>query len=679
MSDASRLLPYLTAAFLLLDLGLSLNARIGYSTPTERWQPAPERYADLTWPPGADLAEDIPLGERVYARHCAVCHGPDGRGNGPAAPSMIPRPRDFTLGQFKYKSTPPGQPPSDLDLIAVVSKGLPASAMPYWEDVLSKREILSVVEFIKTLSPVFRDAAAEPVPIAERPAFSEESAEAGRRLYASQGCEACHGMDARGGLKQRDAKGDPVISRDLTAPWTFRGGSEPEQIWLRLTTGLAPGPMPSFAAPLTGKQRWHLVHFLLTIQRVPPWMPGGKLAGPGQHADPVRRGEYLVHAEMCGLCHTQINRTGIYRGDDRYLAGGMRVGAYPYGVFVSRNLTPDAQTGLGRLSAEQIARAIRTGRRPGRLLNLLGMPWMFLHGLTDADAVAIGSYLKTLPAVANPIPPPLHYGIVETTVVKLYQTLTHGGVRALSYADGNYGGARSRFFPPHRIQQVLFFLEVTALIALCVLVLRAGYQKAKSRGRPHRAMRTFKKALGTAAALGVLWLWYHYPALSLIPPEEIAKSTVGAVPAVNADSRDTPELKAMAERGKYVYTVASCAFCHGPRGSGGSKVSWDVFGTLFVPNITQDVETGIGAWSDAEIQRAVRSGVSRSGRPLHWQGMIWDHAGNWDEEDIRSLIVYLKTLPAVKKTIPAPHPPSEADCAVYTFILDANAEPGCDY
>jgi hypothetical protein len=30
----------------------------------------------------------------------------------------------------------------------------------------------------------------------------------------------------------------------------------------------------------------------------------------------VKRGEYLVHAEMCGLCHTQINRTGIYRGDD---------------------------------------------------------------------------------------------------------------------------------------------------------------------------------------------------------------------------------------------------------------------------------------------------------------------------------------------------------------------------
>jgi len=48
--------------------------------------------------------------------------------------------------------------------------------------------------------------------------------------------------------------------------------------------------------------------------RLPLWRRGnrgGELDGPGQRADLLRRGEYLVHAEMCGLCHTQINRTGI--------------------------------------------------------------------------------------------------------------------------------------------------------------------------------------------------------------------------------------------------------------------------------------------------------------------------------------------------------------------------------
>src|SRR5258706_15412795 len=104
---------------LALDAGRSYYARVAYARPTEAWQPDPAVYADLIWPPGANVASDRPLGERVYARRCAVCHGPDGRGNGPAAPSLIPRPRDFKLGLFKYKSTPRGEPPADDDLTRV--------------------------------------------------------------------------------------------------------------------------------------------------------------------------------------------------------------------------------------------------------------------------------------------------------------------------------------------------------------------------------------------------------------------------------------------------------------------------------------------------------------------------------------------------------------------------------
>ncbi len=49
---------------------------------------------------------------------------------------------------------------------------------------------------------------------------------------------------------------------------------------------------------------------------------------------------------MCGLCHTEIDRTGIYNVDGAFLAGGMRVGDYPHGFSVSRNLTSDVETGL---------------------------------------------------------------------------------------------------------------------------------------------------------------------------------------------------------------------------------------------------------------------------------------------------------------------------------------------
>src|SRR5437667_271028 len=53
---------------LVLDVGRSILGRLGYAHPTATWQPDPAVYADLTWPPGADLAADVPLGPRVYAQ-----------------------------------------------------------------------------------------------------------------------------------------------------------------------------------------------------------------------------------------------------------------------------------------------------------------------------------------------------------------------------------------------------------------------------------------------------------------------------------------------------------------------------------------------------------------------------------------------------------------------------------
>src|SRR6266404_6163854 len=142
------------ALLLVLDLGRSINARVGYATPVSEWQPSPSDYVDLTWPPGADLPPNIPLGARVFARRCAVCHGPDGRGNGPAAPSLIPRPRDFTLGLFKYKSTIRNEPPTDDDLLRVVKTGLMASAMPAFGDLLTDEEIRAVAAEIKRFARI---------------------------------------------------------------------------------------------------------------------------------------------------------------------------------------------------------------------------------------------------------------------------------------------------------------------------------------------------------------------------------------------------------------------------------------------------------------------------------------------------------------------------------------------
>ena len=433
---------------LALDGARSYYARIGYARPTELWQPDPAVYADLRWPPGSDVQPGQPLGARVFAQRCAVCHGPDGRGNGPAAPSLIPRPRDFSLGLFKYKSTLRNDPPTDEDLRRVVTDGLPASAMAAFGDLLNEDEIDAVVAEVKRMARL-PDAPPTRITVPPPPTDPDSPAR-GRDLYARLGCAGCHGADGRKTGHLQDAKGYPVPIRDLTAPWTFPGGSDAEDIWMVLTTGLAGSSMPSYADAATASERWDLVHYLQSIARVPPWQPGGRLEGPGQSPDLLKRGEYLVHAQMCGLCHTQINRTGIYR-DDRYLAGGMRVGAYPHAQFVSANLTSDATTGLGRRTEEQIMEVFRSGRTPDRVLNLWGMPWFYLHYLNSDDARAIARFLKSQPPIRNEIPPPLRYGVVETVAAKIVSPLPAANPTVITFGAGNFARDARQVQRPARL------------------------------------------------------------------------------------------------------------------------------------------------------------------------------------------------------------------------------------
>jgi mono/diheme cytochrome c family protein len=582
---------------------------------------------------------------------------------------MIPRPRDFTLALFKYKSTLRSEPPTDDDLRRVVGDGLPASAMPPFRDLLSDAEIAAVVDEVKRFARLTGSPSAPvTIDVAESDAASGER---GGTLYARLGCAGCHGADGRKSGYLQDAKNHPVPVRDLTAPWTFRGGSDRSSVWLRLTTGLAGSAMPSYADAATPAERSDLVSYLASIARRAPWEPEGRLDGPGQQQDLLRRGEYIVRAEMCGLCHTQINRTGIYR-DDRYLAGGMRVVAYPHAVFVSRNLTSDSATGLGRWTEEQIMEVFRSGRTPTRQLNFWGMPWFYPHYFTPDDARAVARYLKSLPPVRNEIPPPLRYGVVETVVAKLARGLPIAAPTVLTYADGNFARDAAR---AERTPRVLITLQwvVVALLGIALIAATIRRQRRPGlRGWLIPALST----VGLLIVAGLTWIIYEIPALSFIPPEQIVQGATGGIPTPDPGPL-TPEERALTARGQYLFTVASCAFCHGTNGSGGLKVSWRPFGTLWVRNITPDRETGIGAWTDPAIARAIRSGIAADGRALHWQGMIWDHASNWDEEDIRAIVSYLRRIPPVQNRVPAARSPSADDCETYSFWIGPSSTAGC--
>jgi mono/diheme cytochrome c family protein len=652
------------AILLALDVGRSIWARVALEVPTAEYRPNPALYADLTWPPGAHLDQETPLGARVFAQRCAVCHGPDGKGNGPAAPSMFPRPRDFSSGIFKYKSTAAGEPPTDEDLVRAVCDGLPSSAMPYFAGLLSAEELAAVVQQVKSFSTAF-SRPGRPVEIPPSIPSSPESVARGKVLFASQGCTACHNDDGRGGQGFDDGSGHQVFARDLTAPWTFRGGSQPEDIWLRLTTGIMPGPMPAFADALSADARWDLANFVVSLARTPPWEKGGSFGGAGFAADLSQRGEYLTRWEMCGLCHTAIDRTGIYNVDEADLAGGMRVGYYPHGVSVSRNLTSDPETGLGRRSVPQIVSALRDGQAPDRVLNPFAMPWNVFHNFTSEDATAIATFLKSdSRPVHNPVPPKLSYGLVETVVMKLTRPLPATTPKALTYADGNFAIDAARV-SPSRVQTILVDAQWMILaLALVLLALAA----------PRPGIKTSIGAvLAVAIAGGLLYFLSQWPAIRGLPPD----------PLVNAFKPEAPDTGGMpvegvrmVERGHYLYSV-SCSLCHLKDGSGGTPLSWKPFGTLWTRNITAHPQAGVGAWSDRELERAIRSGISRDGRQLHWQGMTWDQFSNLEEEDLRAIIAYVRLLPPVNRIVPVPRPPAADDCEIYAFYIDKSDQPGC--
>lgn len=125
------------------------------------------------------------------------------------------------------------------------------------------------------------------------------------------------------------------------------------------------------------------------------------------HADEkLDRGKYLVDFGGCFDCHTP----GYFFGkpDMSKFLGGSEVGfEIPgMGVFYGPNITPDAETGIGRWSEAEIVAAIQTGVRPdGRELAPI-MPWRSIAKLTKEDAEAIAAYLKSLPAISNTVPGP---------------------------------------------------------------------------------------------------------------------------------------------------------------------------------------------------------------------------------------------------------------------------------
>ncbi|MGC2196097.1 MAG: c-type cytochrome [Terriglobales bacterium] len=120
------------------------------------------------------------------------------------------------------------------------------------------------------------------------------------------------------------------------------------------------------------------------------------------------------------------------------------------------------------------------------------------------------------------------------------------------------------------------------------------------------------------------------------------------------------------ERGRYIATALSgCTYCHSPHdwtapgtpaipnkeGAGEIEPYADLPGRVVAPNLTPDPETGAGRWTDDQLARAIREGVGHDGRAL-FPLMPYQHYREMSDEDLASVIVYLRSLPAVRNHLP---------------------------
>lgn len=163
-----------------------------------------------------------------------------------------------------------------------------------------------------------------------------------------------------------------------------------------------------------------VVGFLAFLYFIPPFtlVPQEEFIRPNRDAgpsleqmnDPARRliaerGRYIVTTYGCSDCHTPHGDQGPDM--NRFLSGGIMLAATGEGTFISRNLTPDKETGTGLRTDEELKLVLRSGMfHTGRRINHRAMPWGGFSNLTDEDLYAVILYLRQLKPIRNRIPDP---------------------------------------------------------------------------------------------------------------------------------------------------------------------------------------------------------------------------------------------------------------------------------
>ena len=246
-------------------------------------------------------SDHLRRGYALYTQYCTQCHGVNGDGDGPVAKSLDPKPRNYTLGIFKFTSTPYGKKPRKADLVRTVHRGVTGTSMPSF-DRFSPEDLDAVVDYVLVLTHrgelerelamiAYDDGELPPeedidsivddilapwressnqlvMPVSPMPPMTAETVVAGHQLFLKHACNKCHGKFGRGGSLGNvevgtDAWGFKAAAADLSSGM-FHGGGRPLDLYRRIYSGINGTPMPAFETLFKDDPDaiWYLVHFI---------------------------------------------------------------------------------------------------------------------------------------------------------------------------------------------------------------------------------------------------------------------------------------------------------------------------------------------------------------------------------------------------------------------------------
>lgn len=217
----------------------------------------------------------VERGQKAYAEFCVGCHGEKGDGNGEAAKFFSPKPRNFTLAEYKFSSTRSGELPTDDDLRRTIKNGLRGSAMPPFE-LLPETTVDALIAYIKTFSPVWKERGpSRPIPFVDDPYLGEadlsEAIARGEKIYHGYAtCWTCHPSYITGekinayrkslnmmeyeefrpqmteSVGKENTQGEVIFPPDFHRDWV-RAGMSVKDIYRSVAAGITGTAMPTWA------------------------------------------------------------------------------------------------------------------------------------------------------------------------------------------------------------------------------------------------------------------------------------------------------------------------------------------------------------------------------------------------------------------------------------------------